>query len=108
KLEEGLRRMDSRLERLSSLQSQCSEGLVEAKAAALSSAERSSRQAAELETRTAELKDQLKSLREELSGIGTKEAKTAESACQLARKQELHAEAASELRRLVEAMRGRQ
>ncbi|CAJ1342393.1 unnamed protein product [Effrenium voratum] len=57
KLEEGLRRMDSRLERLSSLQSQCSEGLVEAKAAALSSAERSSRQAAELETRTAELKE---------------------------------------------------
>ncbi|CAJ1446668.1 unnamed protein product, partial [Effrenium voratum] len=66
KLEEGLRRLDARMERVASLAAQCSEGTAEVKAFARELAEKSAQQWKEmLEARTTELKESLGRLRDD-------------------------------------------
>jgi len=114
KLEDSLRRMENKLERLSSMTSQCSEGLAEAKALAQQSVEKAQLQSAEqLELRIRELKEHLKHLRDELSSSTAKEAKQQSDAlAQMARKQELSVESlqagTTDLRRNMEAQFRRQ
>ncbi|CAK9046449.1 Uncharacterized protein SCF082_LOCUS26411 [Durusdinium trenchii] len=73
KLEESLRRMENRVERLSSVTTQCSEGLNEQKTLAQQNTEKAQLQCTELlELRIRELKEQLKH-REELSSNTAKD-----------------------------------
>ncbi|CAK9111003.1 unnamed protein product, partial [Durusdinium trenchii] len=113
KLEESLRRMENRVERLSSVTTQCSEGLNEQKTLAQQNTEKAQLQCTELlELRIRELKEQLKH-REELSSNTAKEVKAqGDALAQLARKQELTVESLQaghgDLRRSVEAQFRRQ